>query len=316
MPNLALSSCWNSHRHTDGYEMLSEIAGLGFTHVELSHGIRIVLVPGIIRAIEEGVIQVASTHNFCPLPTGVMHAAPNYFEPSALHASEHEQWIRYTTRSIDFAAQVNARLIVMHLGSVRFLWLNPEHKIDAYQEQHPDTNLREDAAYKTLLAKSLARLRKHAPKYYERMKASLTQVLAHAAEKNISLGLENREAFTELPIDDSFPDLFAALPSPNTCGYWHDVGHANLKENLGILNHREHLQQNADRLLGFHLHDVSKDNHDHQPIGTGRIDFDMIAEFFRPHHLFTLELSPRTRSADVRSSKELIQARIDKLPPQ
>ena len=63
--------------------MLCEMAELGFTHVELSHGIRITLVPGIMRAIEEGVIKIGTTHNFCPLPTGVNSAAPNLFEPSA-----------------------------------------------------------------------------------------------------------------------------------------------------------------------------------------------------------------------------------------
>ena len=49
-PILALSSCWLSSRHTDGYEMLKEMADLGFEYVELSHGIRITLVEGILKA--------------------------------------------------------------------------------------------------------------------------------------------------------------------------------------------------------------------------------------------------------------------------
>jgi hypothetical protein len=50
--------------------MLVEMAELGFSHVELSHGIRAGLVPGIIKAVEERIVQVSSTHNFCPLPPG------------------------------------------------------------------------------------------------------------------------------------------------------------------------------------------------------------------------------------------------------
>ena len=46
---LSLSTCWCSHRHTDGYEMLAEMADLGFEYVELSHGIRISLVEGIFE---------------------------------------------------------------------------------------------------------------------------------------------------------------------------------------------------------------------------------------------------------------------------
>eukprot|EP01035_Chromulina_nebulosa_P037749 gene37748-50959_t len=46
------------------------MAALGYEYVELSHGIRITLVPGILRGVEEGIVKVSSTHNFCPLPTG------------------------------------------------------------------------------------------------------------------------------------------------------------------------------------------------------------------------------------------------------
>ena len=50
-PTLSLSTSWCSSRHTDGYAMAQEMAGLGFGHIELSHGIRITLVPGILRAV-------------------------------------------------------------------------------------------------------------------------------------------------------------------------------------------------------------------------------------------------------------------------
>ena len=46
-PVLALSSCWLSNRHQDGFAMAKEIAALGFEYAELSHGIRITLVPGM-----------------------------------------------------------------------------------------------------------------------------------------------------------------------------------------------------------------------------------------------------------------------------
>ena len=50
-PTLALSTCWNSYRHSDGYAMLAEIRDMGFEYAELSHGTRIVLVPGILKAV-------------------------------------------------------------------------------------------------------------------------------------------------------------------------------------------------------------------------------------------------------------------------
>ena len=128
----------------DGYAMLKEIADLGFEYAELSHGIRIVLVPGILRAVEEGIIKIGSTHNFCPLPTGIVQAMPNLFEPSALDRREHEQWLRHTKRSIEFAAQVKAGVCVCHLGSVKFFWFNPARAVRRYLRDNPQAGKSED----------------------------------------------------------------------------------------------------------------------------------------------------------------------------
>src|ERR1019366_2761409 len=40
--------------------------------------------------------------------------------------------------SIDFAAQVGAGVLVCHLGSVRYLWLQPDRHMEAYLATHPD----------------------------------------------------------------------------------------------------------------------------------------------------------------------------------
>jgi sugar phosphate isomerase/epimerase len=289
--------------------MLQEMAGLGFTHVELSHGIRIVLVPGILKAVEEGVVKVSSTHNFCPLPTGISQAAPNLFEPSAREHREHDQWLRHTKRSIDFAAQVKARALVCHLGSVAFFWFNPGRTIREYLDEHPDAGRTpDDTKYHALLKKSLVKLRKRMPPFWEQVKASINEVFDYARQKNVKLGFENREKFEELPLDVDYADFLAGLPADAPVGYWHDTGHADIKESMGLLNHREHLEKLAPRAIGFHLHDVSDDGHDHQPIGEGRIDFKMVSGFWRPEHLITIELGPRVKTEEVMSSKRAVEA--------
>lgn len=315
-PVLALSSCWLSHRHQDGYAMLQEMAALGFEWVELSHGIRITLVPGILRGVEEGIVKVASCHNFCPLPTGIQHAAPNLYMPSTKDARERDQWLRHSKRTVDFAQQVGARNIVMHLGSVEFFWSNPGRKLDTYAEAHPDTDLTKDESYQKLLAKAVAKLRDRKAVYWENVRAGLAELLPYAKAKGVALAFENREKFEELPIDEDHGELLASLPADALAGYWHDTGHAHIKETAGLLNHREHLARNAPRALGFHLHDVSADGHDHQPIGSGKIDFAMVSEFWRDDHELVLEFSPRLTVEDVLVSKqrveELIAARFGK----
>jgi len=153
--------------------MLQEIAGLGFEWVELSHGIRVTLVPGILRAVEEGVIKVASCHNFCPLPTGVMHAAPNLYRPTSRDPRERDQWLRQSKRSVDFAAQVHARNLVMHLGSVEFFWFNPAHKLERYLDAHPRAGLANDPGYRKLLDASVAKVRKAKSVFQANMQAGL-----------------------------------------------------------------------------------------------------------------------------------------------
>lgn len=291
--------------------MLKEMAALGFGHVELSHGIRITLVPGILKAVEEGLIQVTSTHNFCPLPTGVVQAAPNLFEPSVKDFREHDQWLRHTKRSIDFASQIKAKALVCHLGSVTFFWFNPARAVKTYLRDHPDAGRRpEDKVYQALLKQSFAKLRKRMGPFWEQTKASVNEILDYAAQKNVKLGFENREKFEELPLDEDYLEFLNGLPANAPVGYWHDTGHADIKESMGLLNHRQHLEKMSPRLLGFHLHDVSATGQDHQAVGSGHIDFQMVSSFWKPEHLLTLELSPRITPEEVASSKVRIDALI------
>jgi sugar phosphate isomerase/epimerase len=295
--------------------MLKEMAGLGFSRVELSHGVKITLVPGILKAVEEGVVKVGSTHNFCPLPMGVYNAAPNFFQPSSPDEKERDQWLRQTRRSIDFAAQVGASVLVCHLGSVRYFWLEPDRHMAAYREAHPEAVKSGDKAYRALVEKALHKLRRRMGPYWQRTQDSVRSVLDYAGEKKIRLALENRERFEELPVDADFPGLLAGLPQGAFAGYWHDTGHAYLKEDMGLISHRGQLEANSDRLLGFHLHDVSPDGHDHQAIGSGSIDFGMVSQFWRPEHLFVIELSPRATLEGVLASKARVEALLAKLTP-
>src|SRR5437660_1785419 len=114
----SLSSCWNSHRHTDGAAMLREIRELGSEYAELSHGVRISLLPGILQAVDAGEIKISSLHNFCPLPMGVEHAAPNIFKFTADNPRERESAYKHSVKTIETAARVKAPLVVLHMGCI------------------------------------------------------------------------------------------------------------------------------------------------------------------------------------------------------
>lgn len=288
--------------------MVREMADLGFSQIELSHGIRITLVPGILKALEEGVVSVSSCHNFCPLPAGVLFPAPNLFQPSSPDQREQDQWVRSTKRSIDFAHQVGATVLVCHMGSIEYLWLNPTRKLRRHMRNSPARDYVEDAKFQKLRESVLGKLRRKAPKFVQNVRDNVMKVLDHAQQKGIRLGIENREKADELPLDGDMADFLASFPQGSPLGYWHDAGHARIKERQGFLKQKEHLDRNASRLIGFHLHDVSSGGEDHQEIGSGQIDFRLLRSYWKPEHKLVVELSPKLTPEEVITSKCRLEA--------
>lgn len=274
--------------------MLHEIRELGFTHAELSHGIRLALVPGIMDAVTAGEIKISSLHNFCPLPLGVEKASPNLYEFTAEKDRDRELAIKYTLRTFDFARQVNASLIVLHLGSMELKDYGGKLE-DLLEEGQKDSpkfqKLRLEAMTKREAKKGPA---------VARLNDTLKKILPEANQRGLLLGCENREAIQELPLEGDFPKFFQELNNP-ALKYWHDCGHAQIKENLGFIQHQQHLATMAEYLAGFHIHDVRFPGQDHCPPGSGMIDFAALKPFVKPEHIKVFELSPKLPVEAVRA---------------
>lgn len=305
---ISLSTCWLSHRHRDGYEMVKEITEMGFEYMELSHGISISLIPGIYKALAEKLIKVSSCHNFCPLPPHVTQAAPNIYQPSSPDRRELDLWVRYTMRSIDTTYQVGADRLVTHMGSLFFFWMNPSKKLKALGKQElTGEELEADKSFVKQRDKLLAKMQRAAPKHIRRIRWCLEQVQEHALEKNVTLCAENREGLLELPLDVDTAEFYGEVADLGTTKLWHDTGHAKLKERFGLLDYENFLEENHEEIHGWHLHDASEHGKDHQALGTGCIDFDMIKRYFREDQVYVLELSPRLKKEEVLSSLQYLQ---------
>jgi sugar phosphate isomerase/epimerase len=281
----SLSTCWNSHRHTDGRAMLREIRDLGFDYAELSHGIRVSLVPGILEAVGAGEIKISSLHNFCPLPLGVNHAAPNLYQFSDERPRQRELAIKHTFKTFEFAERVQAPLVVLHLGSMDLK--DYTGKLCTMLER----GLRTAPKYEKLCGEASQARETRKEKAVERVYDSLRKILPEAEKRGLKLGCENRQALEEIPIESDFQFMFRELSSPNLV-YWHDCGHAQIKANLGFIHHALHLESLAPRLAGFHVHDVIYPAGDHAAPGTGTVDFASLKPFVKPEHIKVFELSP------------------------
>ena len=300
---ISFSTCWNSGRHTNGEEMLREIKGeLGFSQIELGHGTRISLMPGIQKMYEAGEVTFTSLHNFCPLPVEVMHASPDCYKFSAGTSRERERAIKQTCQTIDFAQRLGAPYVVLHCGSVPMNPITDELLALAKKGQLFSRD------YVQRKLKAVQKREETAPWHLERVRECLKRVVDYATEKNIRLGVEGRRGYEEMPNESELPALLDELDS-RFVGYWHDFGHIQIKENLGFLNHEEWLRQIGSRAFGCHLQDVIWPGQDHQPPFAGHVDLEKLVPLLPPTCLFVWEMSPRKTVEEIRRSVELWKAR-------
>jgi sugar phosphate isomerase/epimerase len=281
--------------------MLREIRELGFEYAELSHGIRLSLVPGILEAVDAGEIKISTLHNFCPLPIGVTHAAPNIFKFTSLDNRERENALRYSLKTLELAARVKARLVVLHLGAVEM-----KDYTDRLVEL-AENGQKETPKYEKICREAVERREQRKEKHVQLAYDMLHRLAEQAGRMGIKLGVENREAVEEIPFEEDFPFLFMEFQDP-IVGYWHDTGHAQIKENLGLINHVIHLESMADRLHGFHIHDVRFPGQDHFPPGQGMIDFAALKPYVKPEHIKVFELSPGVPAEAIAPAVALIKA--------
>ncbi len=265
--------------------MLREIRSLGFERAELSHGIRISLLPGIIEAVEAEEIKISSLHNFCPLPMGVNHAAPNLFMFSSTNPRERENAWRHTVKTIETAARLQAPAVVLHMGRIEM-----KEYTDRLLEMIQNGQ-KESPKYTSLCEEVMEKREKKKEENMEHASQMLVLIADLADQHGIKLGIENRQALEEIPLDSDL-DLFLLHFNRPAIGYWHDCGHAQIKQNLGFIDHRLHLQSLAPRLLGMHIHDVEYPGRDHRAPGTGTIDFASLKPMIKPGHIKVFEFSP------------------------
>jgi sugar phosphate isomerase/epimerase len=301
---IAFSTCWNSGRHTAGDEMLREIKGeLGFDLIELGHGIRISLIPGIQKMFDAGEVRFSSLHNFCPLPVEVMVASPDCFRFSAAYPEERERAVRQTFQTIDFAERLGAPFVVLHLGEVNMQPIT-DPLIDLVEAGEYLSR-----RYVELKVKAVQKREKIGPNYLQRVKDCLRRIIERAALKNIRLGVESRRGYEEIPTEREFPALLDEMNSPQI-GYWHDFGHVQIKENLAFLDHAEWLRAIGPRTFGCHVQDCIWPAQDHQPPFAGDVDLEKLVPLLPANCLFVWEMSPRITVDKIRQSVQVWKQRF------
>ncbi|MGC2354314.1 MAG: TIM barrel protein [Candidatus Udaeobacter sp.] len=301
---IAFSTCWNSGRHTSGDAMLREIkTELGFDLIELGHGIRVSLMPGIQKVFDAGEVRFSSLHNFCPLPVEVMMASPDCYQFSAVSSEERGRAVKQTLQTIDFAVRLNAPFVVLHLGQVNMPPITDRlinmAKTGAYLSRK----------YVRLKIEAVKKREKIAPAHLQRVKDCLRRIIEHAVSKNVRLALEGRRGYEEIPTERELPALLDELNSPQL-GYWHDFGHSQIKENLGFIDHAEWLGSIGARAFGCHVQDCVWPAKDHEAPFTGDVEFQKLVPLLPANCLFVWEMSPYKTAEAIHQSVQIWKERF------
>jgi len=284
--------------------MLREIkTELGFDMIELGHGIRLSLMPGIQKMFDSSEVRFSSLHNFCPLPVEVMVASQDCYQLSAASQEERERALKQTLQTIDFAERLGAPFVVLHLGEVDMQPItDPLIKMTK-------TGKHLSRVYVQAKLRAVETREKRAPAHLQRVKDCLRRIVEHAASKNVRIALESRRGYEEIPSERELAALLNELNSEQV-GYWHDFGHSQIKENLGFIDHGEWLGAVASRAFGSHVQDCVWPAKDHEAPFTGGIDFDKLVPLLPTNCLFVWEMSPNKTADAIRQSVRIWKERF------
>jgi len=265
---VSLSTMWAKDRFSHMAEFAAKLRELGFTHVEPNR----LVSPGMLAELLETSVPISSIHAPCPAVLSSQGIDIDRLSLSSLNVSERVEAVSFTKKTIDLAANVNARAIVLHLGEVPIdLSLQDRlHKLhDAGQAQTKE--------YRRIKERLVHQRASLAQPYVDAAKRSLQELSKHSQENGIMLGLETRFHFNEIPNTDEMAELLGEVPEP-VAGYWHDTGHAEVQQQLGFVFHEEWLSRFKDRMVGIHLHDIRGISDHHAP-GKGNMNWEMIAKY-------------------------------------
>jgi sugar phosphate isomerase/epimerase len=238
-------------------------------------------------------MEIASLH----APCGVLAGIGDWL--ASTNPLERGKAVDGHKTTIDAAAEVGAKAVVVHLGNTGVI--SRQHSVFEIIERHgrlsdEHLRLRDQVWQERETAKG---------PHLEAAIASARALGEHARDSGVRLGLECRDGYFEIPSLDEVAQILAACDGLPV-GYWHDAGHGAKLEYLGFIEHEELLRHYGSRLVGMHIHDT-RSGRDHLAPGQGSTDFAMLARYLRPDTIRTLELNRMVTAAEINQGLDLLE---------
>ncbi len=290
---LSLSTSWNSAKHTSGIYLIEEIKRIGFDTVELNFALTENMVKDVLSLVESGRIKVSSLHNICPLPKEVEpdEASPDYYSLASPDEKERELAVEVTKNTVNYAKRLGAKAVVLHVGRVQ-IKDRTKDLVGLIDDKERFEKLRGDMMRERNEKKD---------GYLDNVIKSLGALVGYARDMNVCLAIENRYYYREIPITEELEAIFQNFREGELY-YWHDVGHAEVFDRLGLASHKTILDKFSSRLIGMHLHDIIGLINDHKPPGLGTFDFRMVKPYIQEGTIRVLEVHQPATADQIRKS--------------
>ena len=293
---LAFSTNWNARRHPDGASIVREILELGFDTIELGHGLSVSQLHGIRRAFAQGDFKVLSVHNFCPMPIEVFADNPDCYEFTSHRLGERERAVKLTYQTMETALEFGASFVVLHLGRIMPLRGMTRSLLDELRAKGVA-----DRDYNRAKLDAVQKREKQGVGFLDRVTRLLEPLVDQASTMGLTLVVENRSDFESIPTERELLALLRRFDSSHL-RYWHDFGHAQMRESLGLLDHAQWLQEIAPFAAGAHLQDARWPDEDHLVPFEGEIPFDQLVPLLPSSLPYVLELSSQATPAAIQAA--------------
>lgn len=273
---------------------------LGFPAIEINYAIPPEGVEALLTNDRASVVSLHSPTPRVKAANGKMSEALNL---ASTDEDERALAVERAVVTIDHAARVGARYMVVHLGGIEGGIFEEEREL----RKRYDAGERQGAEIDALRKRAAERRAEAVPIFLPNARRSLAEIAAHAAAKGVAVGLENRYHYHEFPRPGEARELLEEYPA-HIAGFWLDIGHAEVLDRLGLERHERWLDELGDRCLGAHVHDV-EGLADHRAPGHGSADWEHYAAKLPAEAPRVFEITQKAAEEQVAAAVPFLRAR-------